>query len=101
MMIVLLLLAALADGKHDANAAVSKAVAAQMDAVTAGADRSADYRAAQRKLQEALDATAKGGTDAEAYKHMGVIARMRGRTFLDGRKKLEGHDVFSLLQYDK
>lgn len=46
---------ATADLKRDANAAVGRAVSAQMDAVAAGADRSDKYRAAQRKLQEAMD----------------------------------------------
>lgn len=46
---------ATADLKRDANAAIGRAVSAQMDAVAAGADRTDKYRAAQRKLQEAMD----------------------------------------------
>ena len=48
---------AAADVKKEANAAVGKAVSAQMDAVAAGADRSDTYRAAQRKLKEAMEAS--------------------------------------------
>ena len=62
------------DSKREANAAVGKALSAQMDAVAAGADRSDGYRAAQRKLQEALDTNAKGGTDIRAYKRASALA---------------------------
>lgn len=46
-----------ADQKREANAAVGRAVSAQMDALAAGADRSDAYRAAQRKLKEAMEST--------------------------------------------
>ncbi len=63
---------AAADVKREANAAVGKAVSAQMDAVAAGADRSDAYRAAQRKLQEAMDAA--NGSDARAFRHASEAA---------------------------
>ena len=47
-----------AGSKREANAAVGRALSAQTDAVAAGADRSDAYRAAQRKLQEAIDTNA-------------------------------------------
>ncbi len=54
------------------------------------------------------DLLATGGTAAAAARMVqdvgGVVAGMGfvvELTFLNGRKKLEGHDVFSLLQYDK
>ena len=65
---------AASDSKREANAAVQKALSAQMDAVAAGADRTDAYRAAQRKLQEALDTNAKAGTDIRTYKRAGEIA---------------------------
>jgi hypothetical protein len=62
------------DSKREANAAVGKAVSAQMDAVAAGADRSDGYRAAQRKLKEALDTNAKAGVDIRSYKRAADLA---------------------------
>lgn len=65
---------AASDSKREANAAVGKALSAQTDAVGAGADRSDAYRAAQRKLTEALDTNAKAGTDVHAYKRAADLA---------------------------
>src|SRR5204862_6808133 len=65
---------AAADSKREANAAVGRALSAQPDAVGAGADRTDAYRAAQRKLTEALDADAKAGTDIHAYKRAADLA---------------------------
>ncbi|MEK6374212.1 MAG: hypothetical protein AABO58_16115 [Acidobacteriota bacterium] len=62
------------DSKREANAAVGKAVSAQMDAVAAGADRTDAYRAAQRKLQEALDTNGKAGVDIRSYKRAADLA---------------------------
>lgn len=62
------------ESKREANAAVGRAVSAQMDAVAAGADRTDGYRAAQRKLQEAMDANARGGTEIRAYKRVTDLA---------------------------
>lgn len=61
--------------RREANAAIGRAVAAQSDALTAGADRGADsYRNAQRKLQEALDAFNHAGTDVRAYNRARDVA---------------------------
>jgi hypothetical protein len=65
---------AAAGSKREANAAVGRALSAQTDAVAAGADRTDGYRAAQRKLQEALDTNARGGTDIHAYKRAADLA---------------------------
>lgn len=68
--------------KREANAAVGRAVSAQMDAVAAGADRSDGYRAAQRKLREALDTNAKAGTDIRAYKRAADLAAQARELFV-------------------
>ena len=62
------------DGKREANAAVGRAVSAQMDAVAAGGDRSESYRAAQRKLQEALVIVNHAGTEIREYRRAADIA---------------------------
>jgi hypothetical protein len=62
------------DSKKQANAAVQRAVSAQMDAVGAGADRSDAYRAAQRKLQEAIATNAHAGIDIHAYQRAADLA---------------------------
>lgn len=65
---------AAAGSKREANAAIGRAVGAQSDALTVGADRAEGYRNAQRKLQEALDAFNRAGTDVRAYNHAGELA---------------------------
>ena len=79
------------DSKRDANAAVGRAVSAQMDAVAAGADRSDGYRAAQRKLQEAMEANGKGGTEIRAYRRVAELATQARELFVnageDARKQ--------------
>jgi len=65
---------AAAPSKREANTAVTRAVSAQVEAAGAGADRSDGYRAAQRKLQEALDTFNKAGVDVRAYKRAGELA---------------------------
>ena len=60
--------------KQEANAAISRALSAQMDAVTAGGDRSDTYHAAQRKLGEAKSLSAKGGLDVRVFKHASDVA---------------------------
>ena len=60
--------------KQEANAAISRALSAQMDAVTAGGDRSDTYHAAQRKLGEAKGLSVKAGLDVRAYKHAADVA---------------------------
>jgi hypothetical protein len=60
--------------KQEANGAIGRALSAQMDAVTAGGDRSDTYHAAQRKLGEAKDTNAKAGVEVRAYKHAAELA---------------------------
>lgn len=60
--------------KQEANSAIGRALSAQMDAVTAGGDRSDTYHAAQRKLAEAKDTNAKAGIDVRAYKRAADLA---------------------------
>ena len=60
--------------KQEANGAIGRALSAQMDAVTAGGDRSDTYHSAQRKLAEAKDANAKAGIDVRAYKRATDLA---------------------------
>jgi hypothetical protein len=60
--------------KQEANAAIGRAISAQVDAVTAGGDHSDTYHAAQRKLAEAKDTNAKGGIDVRTYKRAADIA---------------------------
>jgi hypothetical protein len=60
--------------KQEATDAISRALSAQMDAVTAGGDRSDTYHAAQRKLNEAKALSAKGGLDVRVFKHASDVA---------------------------
>jgi hypothetical protein len=60
--------------KQEANDAIGRALSAQMDAVTAGGDRSETYHAAQRKLMEAKETNAKAGIDVRAHKRAGDLA---------------------------
>jgi hypothetical protein len=55
-----------ADVRKTADAAVSRAMSTQMDALAAGADRSENYRTAQRLLKEAREQL-RSGADARAY----------------------------------
>jgi hypothetical protein len=61
-------------GRQEANGAIGRALSAQMDAVTAGGDRSDTYHAAQRKLAEAKDTNTKAGIDLRAYKRAADLA---------------------------
>jgi len=60
--------------KQEANGAIGRALSAQMDAVTAGGDRSDTYHAAQRKLAEAKDANGKAGINVRAYERAAGLA---------------------------
>jgi hypothetical protein len=53
--------------KKGADAAISRALELQGDALSAGGDRSESYRAASRKLQDALAQFHKAGTDVGGY----------------------------------
>ncbi|HEV2722251.1 MAG TPA: hypothetical protein VG323_19690 [Thermoanaerobaculia bacterium] len=82
---------AAAGSRREANTAIGRAVGAQSEALTAGADRSETYRAAQAKLQEALDAFKRAGTDIRAYNRAGEIAAQARELFAaaaaEARKK--------------
>ncbi|HYO79179.1 MAG TPA: hypothetical protein VE010_22130 [Thermoanaerobaculia bacterium] len=54
--------------KKAADVAISRALETQLDALSAGGDRSESYLAAQKKLQHAREQFQKGGTDVNAYK---------------------------------
>jgi hypothetical protein len=73
---------AAAGSKREANTSIGRAVAAQSEALTAGADRSEGYRAAQRKLQEALDTFTHAGTDVAAYNRAGALAGQARELFV-------------------
>ena len=75
------------DSKREANAAVGKAVSAQMDAVSAGADRSDAYRAGRRKLQEAMEANSKGGTEIRAYRKVAELAGQSRELFVNAAEE--------------
>ncbi len=63
-----------AEGRRIAGAASKTAVSAQMDAVSAGGDRSETYRSGQRKLVEARDVSSKAGSDLKEYRRAAGIA---------------------------
>jgi hypothetical protein len=65
---------AAAGSKKAADAALNRALTGQMEAVSAGGDRSDNYRSAQKKLQDALEQFNKGGTDVRAYNRAGELA---------------------------
>ncbi|MBV9069966.1 MAG: hypothetical protein JO093_08445 [Acidobacteria bacterium] len=60
--------------KQEANAAIGRAISAQVDAVTAGGDHSDTYHAAQRKLSEAKETNANAGIEVRTYKRAAEIA---------------------------
>jgi hypothetical protein len=66
---------AAAESKKSADAALSRALSGQMEAVSAGGDQGDAYRSAQRKMQEALDQFNKAGTDVRAYNHVADLAQ--------------------------
>jgi len=82
---------AAAGSRREANGAIGRAVGAQSEALTVGADRSEAYRAGQGKLQEALDAFKRAGTDIRAYNRAGELAAQARELFAgaaeEARKK--------------
>jgi hypothetical protein len=60
--------------KQEANAAIGRAISAQVDAVTAGGDHNDTYHAAQRKLAESKETNAKAGIDVRMYKRAADVA---------------------------
>jgi tetratricopeptide (TPR) repeat protein len=72
-----------AGARKAADTAISKALADQVGAVSAGADRSESYRAAQRKLQEALGHFKKAGNDISVYRTAQQAAEQASSGFRD------------------
>jgi tetratricopeptide (TPR) repeat protein len=66
--------ASASDSKLAADAAISRALSGQMEAVAAGGDRSESYRGAKQKLQEALDQFNHAGTNIAQYKRASETA---------------------------
>jgi hypothetical protein len=80
---------AASESRKAADAAMSKALAGQMTALGAGADRSDSYRAAQRKLQEALDVFNKAGTDIRAYQRATDLAGQAREMFASAAEEVK------------
>jgi len=74
---------AAAGSKKAADAAISRALELQLEALSAGGDRSARYLAAQRKLQDARGQFQRGGTDVSAYKSAEQTAGQAAALFRD------------------
>jgi hypothetical protein len=76
--------------KKSADSAISRALAMQVDALSAGGDRTESYRSAQRKLQEAMGQFQKAGTNIDAYKTAettaGQAAALFGNAADEGKK---------------
>ncbi|HSP17356.1 MAG TPA: hypothetical protein VLV78_21610 [Thermoanaerobaculia bacterium] len=76
--------------KNAADAALSRALAGQMDALSSGGDRTDIYRAANRRLQEALSLFNSAGTDIKAYERAAATAgdarELFGRAAEEGKK---------------
>lgn len=73
---------AASDSRKAADAAISRALSGQTEAVAAGGDRSDNYRAAERKLREALEQYGKAGTDVRAYQRAGETAQQARELFI-------------------
>jgi len=67
--------------KKEADTAISKALAMQVDALSAGGDRTESYRSAQRKLQDALSQFHDAGTDVNRYAAAGQTAQQAASLF--------------------
>lgn len=78
------------ESKNAADGALSRALAGQMEALSAGADRSDAYRFANRKLQEALSLFNSAGTDIKTYERAAATAgearEMFGRAADEAKK---------------
>jgi hypothetical protein len=85
--------------KQEANAAIGRAISAQVDAVTAGGDHSDTYHAAQRKLVEAKQTNANAGIDVRLYKRAAEIAEESRAMFVqaadDAKKERAARPVKS------
>jgi hypothetical protein len=67
--------------KKAAEAAISRAMQLQGDALSAGGDRTPSYGDAQRKLQGAVAQLRKAGTDATAYNNVAQSAEQAAQLF--------------------
>lgn len=67
--------------KKAADVAISKALEMQLNALSAGGDRSESYQAAQRKLNVARGQFQKAGTDVNAYKSAEQTAQQAASLF--------------------
>ena len=78
--------------KKSADAAIGKALAAQVDALSAGADRTESYRNAVRKLQAAMTQFRGAGTDVTTFKSAEQTAQQSSALFgaaADEAKKMK------------
>jgi len=71
-----------AGSRNAAKSALDRALEGQMDAMSAGADRSENFRAAQAKFQEAWSVFDKAGKDSGSYQKAAEIARQSTDMFL-------------------
>ena len=67
--------------KKAANAAIGRAVQLQIEALTAGGDRTDAYRDAQRKLQDAQARFRQSGTNSAAYESVAETAEQAAQSF--------------------
>lgn len=67
--------------RNAAQAAISRAVQSQGDALSAGGDRTESYRDAQRKLQDALARFRQAGTNTSAYESVAQTAEQAAQRF--------------------
>ena len=72
---------AAAGPRNAAQAAISRAVQSQGDALSAGGDRTESYRDAQRKLQDALARFRQAGTNTSAYEAVAQTAEQAAQRF--------------------
>jgi tetratricopeptide (TPR) repeat protein len=67
--------------KKAANAAIGRAVQLQVEALTAGGDRTDAYRDAQRRLQDAQARFRQAGTNSAAYESVAETAEQAAQSF--------------------
>lgn len=73
---------AVAEPRKSADAAMSRAMSAQMEAVGAGGDRFESYRSGKRKLEQALADFNRAGNDGQAYQRAGEGANQARELFV-------------------
>jgi hypothetical protein len=67
--------------RKQANAAIGRAMAAQTEALRAGAERSESYRNAQKRLNDAIELSSHADIDVPAYKQALLFANEAQRMF--------------------